>query len=210
MDFSSPFSSSAQNLLTWLIWLVTAYLLGAIPFGLLVARLMGSGDIRQQGSGNIGATNVLRTTGKLAGIIALLLDMAKGFLPLLLAKQSFGSHDPLTGGVALAAFLGHLYPIYLRGKGGKGVATALGIFLAWTPSAGLLAILTWLLTALFTRISSLAALLAFLLLPAFLFYQDSRSAMATALCIIPLIFWRHRSNIQRLAIGSEPRIGRST
>ncbi|MBF0098915.1 MAG: glycerol-3-phosphate 1-O-acyltransferase PlsY [Magnetococcales bacterium] len=209
MDFSSLTPTSPSALLESLLWLLPAYLLGAIPFGLLIAKLMGSGDIRQRGSGNIGATNVLRTTGKLAGALALLLDMAKGFLPVWLAKQTLGSHDPLTGAVALAAFLGHLFPIYLRFKGGKGVATALGIFLAWTPSAGLYAVLTWLFTALVTRISSLAALLAFLLLPAFLFFQDSRSAMATALCIVPVIFWRHRSNIHRLAIGSEPRIGKA-
>ncbi len=187
--------------------MLAAYLLGAVPFGLLVAKGMGGGDIRRQGSGNIGATNVLRTTGKVAGALALLLDIGKGFLPVLLARQWLGPHDPLLGGIALAAFFGHLFPIYLRFKGGKGVATALGIFLAWTPTAGLFALLTWLLTALIFRISSLAALLAFLLLPLFLFSQDSRVAMAVALSIVPIIIWRHRSNIQRLALGEEPRIG---
>ncbi|MEO5340499.1 MAG: glycerol-3-phosphate 1-O-acyltransferase PlsY [Magnetococcus sp. MYC-9] len=201
---------TAPDTLTASLWIVAAYLLGAIPFGLLVARLMGRGDIRQQGSGNIGATNVLRTAGRMAGAIALLLDMLKGFLPVLLARSWLGADAPLTGGIALALFLGHLYPLYLRFKGGKGVATGLGIYLAWTPEAGLYALLTWLLAALVWRTSSLAALLAFLLLPGFLFSQGSRTAMATALLIVPWVFWRHRTNIQRLAHGTEPRIGQST
>ncbi|MBF0160906.1 MAG: glycerol-3-phosphate 1-O-acyltransferase PlsY [Magnetococcales bacterium] len=191
-----------------LLGVLAAYLLGAVPFGLLVARLMGGGDIRQQGSGNIGATNVLRTTGRLAGAIALLLDMLKGFVPILLARLWLGTEHPLTGGLALALFFGHLYPVYLAFKGGKGVATALGIYLAWTPVAGLCALLTWVVAALLWRISSLAALLAFALLPGFLFFQESRMAMATALFLIPWIFWRHRANIQRLILGTEPRIGR--
>ncbi|MBF0401818.1 MAG: glycerol-3-phosphate 1-O-acyltransferase PlsY [Magnetococcales bacterium] len=189
--------------------LLAAYLLGAVPFGLLVARLMGAGDIRQQGSGNIGATNVLRTAGRLAGAIALLLDMLKGVLPILFARLWLGPEAPLVAGIALALFLGHLYPIYLGFKGGKGVATALGIYLAWTPEAGLYAILTWLLALLIWRTSSLSALLSFLCLPAYLFFQESRAAMATALLIVPWIFWRHRANIQRLATGTEPRVGRS-
>ena len=189
---------------------LAAYLLGAIPFGLIVAHMAGSGDIRQQGSGNIGATNVLRGAGRMAGAIALLLDITKGALPVLLARLWFGHDEPLIGAIALAAFLGHLYPVYLGFKGGKGVATGLGIFLAWTPAAGLMAALTWILTALLWRTSSLAAMLAFLLLPLFLFFQDSRTAMATGLIILPLIFWRHRSNIRRLATGMEPRIGQKT
>ncbi|MEO5363271.1 MAG: glycerol-3-phosphate 1-O-acyltransferase PlsY [Magnetococcus sp. DMHC-8] len=195
----------------WMVaaWLLSAYLLGAVPFGLLVARGMGAGDIRRQGSGNIGATNVLRTAGRLAGAIALLLDMLKGLLPVLLARQWWGADAPLIGGIALALFLGHLYPVYLRFQGGKGVATGLGIYLAWTPEVGLYAVLTWLVTALVWRTSSLAALAAFLLLPALLFSQGSRTAMATALIMVPWIFWRHRANIQRLALGTEPRIGRS-
>lgn len=189
--------------------LLGAYLLGAVPFGLLVARIMGAGDIRQQGSGNIGATNVLRTAGRLAGAIALLLDMLKGFLPVLLARLWLGADTPLTAGIALALFFGHLYPVYLGFKGGKGVATALGVYLAWTPEVGLYALLTWIVVVLIGRISSLGALVTFLLLPLFLFFQESRAAMATALVMIPWIFWRHRANIQRLAWGTEPRIGRS-
>lgn len=193
-----------------LILPLAAYLLGSIPFGLLVARMTGVGDIRQQGSGNIGATNVLRRAGRMAGALALLLDMSKGAVPVLLARLWLGSDTLLTSMIAMAAFLGHLYPVYLGFKGGKGVATGLGIYLAWTPIAGLSAILVWILAALLWRTSSLAALLAFLLLPAFLFYQTSRTAMATALLILPLVFWRHRSNIRRLAMGTEPRIGKKT
>ena len=192
------------------VWLPAAYLLGAVPFGLLVARLMGGGDIRQQGSGNIGATNVLRSVGRLAAAIALLLDMLKGLLPILLARLWLGADHPLTGGMALALFLGHVHPVYLGFKGGKGVATALGIFLAWTPTAGLYALLTWMVSALLWRISSLASLLAFILLPGFLFFQESRLAMATALLMVPWIVLRHRANIQRLILGTEPRIGRPT
>ena len=189
-------------------WLASAYLLGAVPFGLLVARIMGAGDIRQQGSGNIGATNVLRTTGRLAGALALSLDMLKGFVPVWLACTWLGSDARLTGGVALAVFLGHLYPVYLGFKGGKGVATGLGIYLAWTPLAGLATVLTWVVTARVWRISSLAALLAFLSLPGWLLVQASPMATATACLMVPWIFWRHRANIQRLVRGTEPRIGR--
>ncbi len=189
---------------------LAAYLLGAVPFGLLVARWVGSGDIRRQGSGNIGATNVLRSAGRIPGIIALLLDILKGAIPVLLARIAFGNDTLLTATIALAAFLGHLYPIYLGFKGGKGVATALGIFVAWTPAAGLGTIVAWILSAWVWRISSLAALVAFLLLPLFLFFQHSRAAMATGLIIIPFIFWRHRANIQRLALGTEPRIGQQS
>ena len=185
-----------------------AYLLGAIPFGLLVARMVGVRDIRQQGSGNIGATNVLRSAGRMAGAVALLLDIIKGAIPILLARVWLGSDTLLTGLIALAAFLGHLYPIYLGFKGGKGVATGLGIYLAWTPIAGLATALTWVVAALLWRTASLASLLAFLCLPIFLFSQSSRAAMATALIILPLVFWRHRSNIKRLAMGTEPRIGK--
>ncbi|MBF0461057.1 MAG: glycerol-3-phosphate 1-O-acyltransferase PlsY [Magnetococcales bacterium] len=199
-----------HDLLIHSAWLLSAYLLGAVPFGLLVARLVGAGDIRQQGSGNIGATNVLRTAGRAAGALALLLDMLKGFFPVLLARLWLGAEAPLTGGVALAVFLGHLYPVYLGFRGGKGVATGLGVYLAWVPLAGGCALLAWMATALVWRISSLAALLAFLSVPVCLFFQGPPLAMQVACILVPWIFWRHRTNIQRLLQGTEPRIGRST
>ncbi|MBF0423965.1 MAG: glycerol-3-phosphate acyltransferase [Magnetococcales bacterium] len=125
-------------------WIAGSYLLGSVPFGLLLAWLFGSGDIRKQGSGNIGATNVLRTTGKTAAVIALLLDMAKGGVAAAAGVAWFGAIPGMVFWLALAAFMGHLYPVYLKFSGGKGVATALGIFLVWTPFAGLLSILSWL------------------------------------------------------------------
>lgn len=201
------FTDFSQTLITLPL---AAYLLGSIPFGLLVGRLIGAGDIRHQGSGNIGATNVLRSGGRVAGAITLLLDMLKGAIPILLARLWLGEDTFSTAAIALAAFLGHLYPIYLGFKGGKGVATGLGIFLAWTPQAGLFALLAWIIAMFIWRISSVASLLAFLLLPALLFNQTSRAAMATSLIILPLVFWRHRANIKRLSTGTERPIGKKT
>ncbi len=187
-----------------------SYLIGAIPFGLLVARFMGGGDIRKRGSGNIGATNVLRTVGKKAGATALILDMAKGAVPVLIARSIYGADDPVTLFCALGAFLGHLYPIYLGFKGGKGVATALGILIAWVPMAAAISLAIWLITAKLFKYSSLAALIAFGLLPLVLhLLGEATPVMATAV-LTPLIFWRHRANIQRLINGMEPRIGQKS
>lgn len=187
---------------------IAAYLIGSIPFGLIVAHLSGAGDIRKQGSGNIGATNVLRTSGRTLGSIALLLDIGKGALPVILARTLFAEDPWLTAITALAAFLGHLFPLYLNFKGGKGVATGLGIVLAWTPTAGLGALLIWIVTAFIWRYSSLSSLIAFLGLPLILFFQTSYYAMATALIMTLLVFWRHWPNIQRLHAGNEPPIGK--
>ncbi|MBF0448541.1 MAG: glycerol-3-phosphate 1-O-acyltransferase PlsY [Magnetococcales bacterium] len=189
---------------------VAAYLIGAIPFGLLVARFFGAGDIRQQGSGNIGATNVLRAAGKKAGATALLLDMFKGALPLFISMSLYGANDPITLYCALAAFSGHLYPIYLGFKGGKGVATALGILLAWVPLVGLITVLLWLLGAKLFKISSLAALIAFALLPPMLYLFGESLPLWASAYVTPLIFWRHRANINRLLRGEEPRIGKKS
>ncbi len=195
---------------------IAAYLLGSIPFGLIMGRLFGAGDIRQSGSGNIGATNVLRTAGRTAGAVALLLDIAKGALPVLLAKQLFGSDAILTAVTAMAAFLGHLFPVWLRFKGGKGVATGLGIFLAWTPFAALAAMAVWLGTAVLFRFSSLSSMSAFAALPVTIHFLHDVSHPSTswpgvvpltALFITLWIFWRHRPNIKRLMLGEEPRIG---
>ncbi|MBF0145261.1 MAG: glycerol-3-phosphate 1-O-acyltransferase PlsY [Magnetococcales bacterium] len=185
-----------------------AYLLGSIPFGLLMGWLFGSGDIRKQGSGNIGATNVLRTAGKKAAFLALLLDMAKGGVAVAVGIHGFAQVPWLTPALALAAFVGHLYPVYLGFKGGKGVATALGIVLVWTPWVGLLALLTWLLVAVVTRISSLAALVAFMILPGLEYFLGNNEALLVSLIMMPIIFWRHRENILRLLQGTEPRIGK--
>lgn len=183
------------------------YLLGSIPFGLLVGRLAGAGDVRHQGSGNIGATNVLRTAGKGAGAATLLLDMVKGALPVLLAQHLLGHLHAATVLTVLAAFAGHLFPPWLGFRGGKGVATGLGVFLAWTPWAGLLAVAAWLAAAALFRYSSLAALIAFGLLPLLELLLEGTVAMTTAAVITAAIFWRHSENLRRLGAGTEPRIG---
>lgn len=193
----------------WVLMVAGSYLLGAIPFGLLIGHWVGAGDIRGQGSGNIGATNVLRTAGKLPGAITLLLDMGKGALAVAVAMAWFGNNAPITGLAAVAVFLGHLYPVFLGFKGGKGVATALGVFLAWLPLAGVLTIAVWLLAAAIFRYSSLAAMLAFATLPGWCWWLGGELSLMAATIIAPLVLWRHRGNWQRLMNGNEPRIGRT-
>ncbi|MBF0182319.1 MAG: glycerol-3-phosphate 1-O-acyltransferase PlsY [Magnetococcales bacterium] len=190
------------------VTLAGAYLLGAVPFGLLVARLRGAGDIRRQGSGNIGATNVLRVAGRAAGAAALLLDIGKGALAAAGAMLLLGRDSPYTALAVLLAFLGHLYPVYLRFQGGKGVAVALGALLAWIPLLGLQIAVTWLVALRLFKISSLAALIAFGCAPLALLWPTPPMAPVTLGAIITLIFWRHRSNISRLLAGTEPTIGR--
>jgi acyl phosphate:glycerol-3-phosphate acyltransferase len=189
---------------------VASYLIGAIPFGLLLTRMLGVGDIRTQGSGNIGATNVLRIAGKKAGIAALLLDMGKGGLPVVAAILLYGEQSTTTLLCALGAFLGHLYPVYLGFNGGKGVATALGLFIAWTPLGAAMALMVWLFCAKIFKISSLAALLAFAALPPTLYLLNEPTPLMAVAVITPLIYWRHRANIQRLIAGTEPRIGQKS
>ncbi|MBF0153066.1 MAG: glycerol-3-phosphate 1-O-acyltransferase PlsY [Magnetococcales bacterium] len=209
MDPTLHATFSVDSLLQLPVVLVISgsYLLGAIPFGLLVARLSGAGDIRRQGSGNIGATNVLRTAGRTAGAIALLLDMAKGAVAVLIARILAGPDSMLVAGAALAVFLGHLFPVYLRFKGGKGVATGLGIFFVWTPLAGLLTAGAWLLGVWVSRISSMGALVAFAVLPLVLFFQHEAPPAYVAGILTALVYWRHRGNMRRILDGTEPRIG---
>jgi glycerol-3-phosphate acyltransferase PlsY len=182
------------------------YFLGSIPFGLLLTRLSGLGDIRAIGSGNIGATNVLRTGRKGLALLTLLLDGGKGAIAVLLMTQ-YGEIAILVAGAA--AVIGHSFPIWLRFKGGKSVATGLGVLLAAAPLAGMLACATWLAVAVLTRFSSLAAIAAFALAPVYclLLFDWPRAAMAAL--ITALIIWRHRGNIERLRAGTEPRIGAS-
>ncbi len=183
-----------------------AYLLGSVPFGIVTARAFGLGDLRQIGSGNIGATNVLRTGNKLAAFLTLLGDSGKGALAVLLARLIFG--EAAAGIAALFAMLGHLYPIFLKFKGGKGVATFLGTLLALSFPTGLLACATWLIVALITRYSSLSALVAALLAPlyAVFFYHLHGAILLTLLTM--LIFFKHRENIERLKEGTESKIGK--
>ncbi|GAA3861454.1 glycerol-3-phosphate 1-O-acyltransferase PlsY [Celeribacter arenosi] len=194
--------------MTLILTAAFAYLLGSIPFGIVMARVFGLGDLRQIGSGNIGATNVLRTGNKLAAFLTLLGDSGKGAAAVLIARALVGESG--AGIAALFAMLGHLYPVFLRFKGGKGVATFLGTLLALSFPAGLLACATWLLVALATRFSSLAALTAALLAPIYtaVFYHLHGALLVVVLTA--LIFFKHRENMARLRAGTETKIGSKT
>ena len=185
-----------------ILWAVVGYGLGSVPFGMVVARAMGLGNLRQIGSGNIGATNVLRTGNKTAAALTLVLDGAKGAVAVLLAR-AFGGEDAaqLTG---LAAFLGHCYPVWLGFRGGKGVATFIGVWLALAWPAGLAICASWLVAAFLTRISSMAALLAASVSTAWALALDHGEAFLLGVILTLLIFWRHRANIARIRAGSSP------
>jgi acyl phosphate:glycerol-3-phosphate acyltransferase len=186
---------------------LAAYLLGSVSTAIVVCRLAGLPDPRSQGSGNPGATNVLRTGRKGAAIITLVGDCLKGLVPVLIAKAA-GLDAGWVAAVALAAFAGHLYPVYHGFKGGKGVATALGVLLGLNWIAGLAALATWLVAAAVTRISSLGALTAATLTPLYLHLLTGEPRLVVAgVVIAALIYWRHRGNIHRLLAGGEPKIG---
>ena len=184
---------------------VLAYALGSVPFGVVITRALGLGDLRSIGSGNIGATNVLRTGNKAAALATLLLDAAKGGMAVVIARYAVGEDAAQLAG--LAAFLGHLYPVWLRFKGGKGVATFLGILLALAWPAGLAACATWAVAALIWRISSLAALMAAAFSGLWLFVFDQGRMLALVFVLTVLVYVRHWANIQRLKAGTEPKIG---
>jgi acyl phosphate:glycerol-3-phosphate acyltransferase len=182
------------------------YLLGSVPFGLVWARVFGLGDIRQIGSGNIGATNVLRTGNKPAAALTLIGDVGKGAFAVLVAGALIGADAAQTAG--LFAYLGHLFPVYIGFKGGKGVATWLGTLLAIAWPVGLAAAATWLVTAALGRISSLAGLMAAALAPIWALALGRADIFVLALLLGALIFERHRANIGRLLRGEEPKIGK--
>ena len=188
--------------------LVGGYLLGAIPFGLILARLGGLGDIRMVGSGNIGATNVLRSGRKGLAAATLILDGGKGAVAVLLAGI-WGPDMQLAAG--FGAVLGHLFPVWLRFKGGKGVATTLGVLLGLAWPVGVAACATWLAVAAAFRFSSLSSLLSVALAPAYgwLLMGDLQLVEMAGMLAV-LIWWRHRANIRRLLTGNEPRIGRKS
>jgi glycerol-3-phosphate acyltransferase PlsY len=191
-------------------WLIVpiAYLLGSLSSAVITSRLMGLPDPREEGSKNPGATNVLRLGGKKAAIITLLGDMAKGLIPLLLAK-SLSVPDEVLAVVGLAAFIGHLYPVFFKFKGGKGVATALGVLTGYAWLTGLAVLLTWIAVALVTRISSLSALVASALAPAYVwFWLASPSLTVATVVMSALLIWRHRANIGRILRGEESKLGR--
>jgi glycerol-3-phosphate acyltransferase PlsY len=187
------------------IALVLGYFLGAIPFGLLFSHLAGAGDVRKIGSGNIGATNVLRTGKKWAAAATLLCDGGKGAAAVLLARYFLPPGAEIFA--ALAAVLGHLFPIWLGFRGGKGVATFLGGATALAWPVGLAAMATWAAAALIWRISSLSALIAIGLSPLYFFFFGPREYVPLAVALAVMIFFTHRENIRRLFLGKEPHIG---
>ncbi|WP_299648148.1 glycerol-3-phosphate 1-O-acyltransferase PlsY [uncultured Tateyamaria sp.] len=198
-----------STLATLALWAVIGYALGSIPFGMVLAKAMNLGNLREIGSGNIGATNVLRTGNKTAAALTLLLDAGKGAAALLLTRAVTGAEDAAQI-AGLAAMLGHCYPIWLKFKGGKGVATFLGLLIALAWPVGLAACVAWLIGAGVTRISSMGAIVAaaastFLML--FLGYPEG---LFLGVILTLLIFWRHRENIRRIKAGTEPKIGQKS
>ena len=186
--------------------LLLGYLLGSIPFGLLLTKISGGGDIRNIGSGNIGATNVLRTGRKGLAALTLLLDLLKGFFAVFIATHY------LPGGAAIAAagaFFGHLYPVWLGFKGGKGVATYAGIMFGLFWQGGVVYAIAWIGALLIFRISSLAGLLAALCAPIAAAYFGRYDLVALLVACTLIVFWKHRTNIENLLDGTEPRIGKS-
>ena len=188
----------------FLPWIGGAYLLGSIPFGLLFTRLAGAGDIRKVGSGNIGATNVLRHGGKVPAALTLLFDGGKGFVAVWVPFAYFGPDVAFF--TAIAVFLGHLFPVWLKFRGGKGVATFLGVMLGLSWEAGFITIAVWLIVALAFRYSSLAALVAVTLAPVFGWFLGSPQVASIAIILAVFVWAKHASNIRRLFSGREGRI----
>ena len=187
-----------------IVWIIAAYLIGSISFGILMSKAFSLPDPRTVGSGNPGATNVARSGKKLPAILTLLGDAFKGWLPVWLALQS-NMLMWVVAAVGLAVFFGHLYPIYHRFKGGKGVATALGVMLAISPLLGLAALLTWIVVFAVSRYSSLGAILAAALSPAYAWFLLSayKDYIITVTVMSVFLIWRHRTNIQKLLAGTE-------
>jgi glycerol-3-phosphate acyltransferase PlsY len=197
-----------MNVLFPILAVLLSYLIGAVPFGIFFGRMLANIDVRSVGSGNIGATNVLRAAGKKAAVMTLLADCLKGLFPVLVVKLMF-HNDLITGLTGAAAILGHNYPVYLAFKGGKGVATSFGVVLAVAPWIGLACVITWLVVARIWRYSSLSALIAFALFPVvtFIAYPGSRPIGLLSIFVFGMIYYRHRENIKRLLAGTEPKIG---
>jgi glycerol-3-phosphate acyltransferase PlsY len=195
-----------------------AYLLGSLSFAVIVSKAMGLKDPRSFGSKNPGATNVLRSGSKVAAVATLLLDGLKGWLPVVLVKwlgSDYGLGDGTVAAAGLAAFLGHLYPVFFQFKGGKGVATAAGVLLGISWPLGLATLATWLIVAFFSRYSSLASLAAAVFAPLFYLLGDrgawyvDKSIMAMLVAISALLLYRHRENINKLLKGTESKLGAS-
>jgi glycerol-3-phosphate acyltransferase PlsY len=196
---------------------VAAYLVGSLSFAVIVSRVMGLNDPRTFGSKNPGATNVLRSGSKAAAVITLLLDAAKGWLPVVAVKwwgQPYGLEEGTMALVGLAAFLGHLFPVFFRFVGGKGVATALGVLMATSGWLGLGTMLTWLIIAYFFRYSSLASLVAAVFAPVYYIFGDGvawvmdKNLLLSTVLMSALLIWRHLENISRLVKGTESKLGK--
>ena len=199
-----------------LLAVLVAYLMGSLSFAVVVSRLMGLSDPRTYGSQNPGATNVLRSGNKVAAVLTLLLDAFKGWLPVMLVKwygADWGLGDGTVALVGFAAFLGHLFPVFFGFKGGKGVATAAGVILAFNPWLGLAALATWLIIAIFFRYSSLASIVTAVFAPFFFLLGGGSVWEAPGAVVLSLTFmgllliWRHAENINRLIAGNESKLG---
>jgi acyl phosphate:glycerol-3-phosphate acyltransferase len=193
---------------------VLAYLIGSLSFAVIVSRVMGLHDPRTYGSGNPGATNVLRSGNKAAAVLTLVLDALKGFVPVVLVKE-FGAPYGLDEGtmalVGFAAFVGHLWPVFFGFKGGKGVATAAGVLLGLNPWLGLATLMTWVIIAVFTRYSSLAAVVSAVFAPFYQLLIWGGGPTAVAVLVMGgLLIWRHRKNIQKLLKGTESKLGHAS
>ena len=185
---------------------IAAYGLGGVPFGLVMAKVFGLQDPREIGSGNIGATNVLRTGSKPAALLTLILDSSKGLIAVVVARLIAGEDAAQIAG--LSAFLGHIFPIWLKFKGGKGVATFLGTLIGLAPLLGIAACAIWLVTFLISRISSLSALVAAAFAPITAVFLGYATASAVTFVMALIVFWAHRANLKRLRAGTEPRVSR--
>jgi glycerol-3-phosphate acyltransferase PlsY len=197
-----------ETSLPLLIYLALGYLIGSLPFAVIVSKLFGLADPRSFGSGNPGATNVLRTGNKAAAALTLLGDAAKGWLAMFVAAK-LGAGETAVALTGLAAFLGHVFPVFLKFRGGKGVATALGVMIGIHWIMALAGVATWLLVAVATRYSSLAALVAAVEAPILTWFLTSRPELTATVAVMSLLLiWRHKANIRRLMAGTESRIGK--
>lgn len=196
---------------SWLLAVVVAYAIGSLSFAVIISRAMGLSDPRSYGSGNPGATNVLRSGNKKAALLTLVFDALKGYVPVvvaLLLAPRFGWGEGTIAAVGLAAFIGHLWPVFFRFQGGKGVATAAGVLLALNPALGAATLLTWLIIAYFFRYSSLAAIVAAAFAPFYQLLIWGAGPMALAIAVMSLLLvLRHAGNIRKLMAGTESKIG---
>ena len=199
---------SALEVAAFVAAMLLAYLVGAIPFGVVVGKLFYHVDVREHGSGNVGTTNVFRVLGKKAGAAVLVCDMLKGYIPAGIAAYFLRETDPwLVIFIAAAPVVGHMYSVFLKGRGGKGVATGAGVVLALVPLAGGIIFVVWVLLIVITRYVSLASLVATLLVPVFVFaLGDPLPYLIAAVLVTVGIFWAHRGNIRRLLSGTENRV----